>query len=361
MERRSFSEYEQKVIKTIVESAKDRVDFLLVNAYNDIFYYTHVEYEDNELHIYYTEEEAAKLESVAPLEIQKKVIVRTLLLMYLEENRYIYLVEDKYVQNDTTDIKLANKKNTKFDLVKDLPDDIVAFLNRCHRRVILSEELIALVNDDFKTPEDKILEGIEGQITTLKTQIVQLENQRQATLKLVSAAEIQTKEAKSQTEQSIKQSKEALKQTKEVKSQTDEAQKQTAEALKQTDEAQKQTAEALKQTKEALTQTREAQKQTAESRKQTNINIIVLICSLLALGGAIATVCITNKQRKEANEYNQLSLEKQSMVDSVQTKIIQSIDGSIHVIKNNTDTIIFRQIETNCNVRRINNKLNKIN
>ena len=303
------------------------------------------------MHIYCKEEESSSLESTDPLEIQKDVIVKTLLLMYLEENRYIYLVEDKYVQNDTSDIKLANKENTKYDLVKELPEDIAAFLNRCHRRVIVSEELIALVNDDFKTPEDKILQGIAGQITTLKTQIIQLESQRQATLQLVSAAETQTKEAKNQTEQATKQSKEALKQTKEVKL-------QTKEVLKQTDEAQKQTAEALKQTKAALKQTSEAQKQTKESRKQTNINIFVLICSVLALGGAVATVFIANQQRKEAQIYNQQSLELQGKVDSIQTHIIQSIDNNACCIKDNTDTLVHRQDKTKQVARGIKSQSN---
>ncbi len=151
MERRSFSKYEQETIKTIVENVKFSVDYLLVNIYNDIFYYTNVEYVDNELHFYYKKEDFEKIDDKIILSIKKDVIVKTLLLMYLIDNRYIYLVDQANVQGQNNNIQLANKLDTQYELTVDLPKDIAEFLNNCKRVVIISQELITLVENNFKS------------------------------------------------------------------------------------------------------------------------------------------------------------------------------------------------------------------
>ncbi len=379
MERRSFSQYEQNTIRTIVNNASNSVAYLLVNAYNDIFYYTNVEYVNGALHIHYSEEDFNTLDSDSSLTIQKAVIIRTLLLRYLVENQYIYLVEDLNIQNPTTDIKLANKNNKKYDLEVDVPEDIADFLNKLHRRVIVSEELVVLVNDNFMTPEDKLLKGIHEQLKSLQMQNLQLAQQRSATQELVEAAKKQTAETLRQTELAAEQSKQAFEQTNEAKTQsvaalkqTEEAQKQSTEAKRQTEEAIKQTAEALKQTAEAFAQTTEAKNQTEESLKQTNealkqtaeaqeqtkkaqrqttYSLIVLIVSIVS---AFATICISNKQRQDELDYYERNSVRQEIVDSIQTQIIQSVNNSTIGIKNNTDTMIFQQKVMNQNVRRIN-------
>lgn len=367
MIQRSFSTYEQATIRLIVESAGDKVDYLLVNAYNDIFYYSNVEYIDGKLHLYYKDVNELNNPRVnKSWEVQKEVIIKSLLLKYLVDNRLIYLVDDK-AQNFTPDITTANKKDTTYDLQVDLPVDIAQFLNTVKRRVIVSEELKALVRDHFKTAEDKLLDGIDRQIKSIQTQTAEIEEQRVGTERLVHAAEKQTVEALKQTQKiseqtrlTLTQTEQAIQQTAEVQQQTSLAQEQTSQAMQQTREAKKQTDEALKQTKQALKQTREAQKQTKEAKNQTKeaknqtkINIIVLICSILALLGAIVTVCITNKQRKEAQIYNRQSLELQGEVGSIQTRMIQSIDNNAHSIKQNTDTLVLKQNETYQIFRRI--------
>ena len=385
MERRYFTKYEQETIKTIVTHAEQSLTYLLVNVYNDIFDYTNVEYKNNHLHFYYSGKELDQLNSDSTLYVQNEVIVKTLLLKYLEENRYIYLIEDKNIQNPTTSIELANKSGKEYNLLVDLPDEIASFLNNVHKRVIVSEELKALVYNNFISPEEKLIEASKEQVEKITIQTIQLESQRQATLQLVTAAETQTKEAlrqtklareqlqeakkqtieaQKQTVEAVKQTqeaggqtKEALKQTEEAFKQTQEAETQTKEALAQTEEAKKQTAEALAQTTEAKNQTEEALKQTEEAQKQTKYSIWVLVLAIFSLLCGITTMYITNQQRKESNAFNQQSMERQCVVDSVQTQIFQSLDGNANEIKNNTDTIILRQIETNVNVRRINNNL----
>ena len=88
MERRSFSEYEQRTIRLLVEKAGDSVDFLLVNVYNDLFFFTNVAYIENELHFFYKSKEfAADNNGKYSLSIKKDLIIKTLLLKYLVDNR----------------------------------------------------------------------------------------------------------------------------------------------------------------------------------------------------------------------------------------------------------------------------------
>ena len=135
-------------------SAGDRADYLLVNAYNDIFYYTNVEYIEGKLHFYYRDSSGwNNWGENTTLQIQKDIIVKTLLLKYLVDNRLIYLVADSNVQNFSPNIQTANKKDTKYDLEVDLPKDIATFLNNIKRRVIVSEELNELVKNNFETYE----------------------------------------------------------------------------------------------------------------------------------------------------------------------------------------------------------------
>ena len=389
MERRSFSKYEQETIRTIVMSAGDRADYLLVNAYNDIFYYTNVEYIDGKLHFYYKDSsEWNNPGGNTTLQVQKDIIIKTLLLKYLVDNRLIYLVTDSNVQNYSPNIQTANKKDTKYDLEVDLPRDIARFLSKTKQRVIVSEELKALVENDFKTPDDRLLEGINVQIKNLETQTTELEGQRQNTLKLVESAQTQTEETFKQTEkiseqtsQALKQTEEAQKQTAEAKKQTEEAQKQTLEAQKQSSEALRQSEEALKQTKEALKQTGEALKQTAEAKKQTAEAKIqtqeskeqtkeakkqtiyskwVLGLAIASLLCALATVWLTNRQTSNTIEHNQKSYEQQIVTDSISQLHIRSIDGNVSNIKQTTDSVILLQKQTKRLLnRQITNQLQK--
>lgn len=336
MERRSFSEYEKKTIEIIVNKAGDSVDYLLVNVYNDIFYYTNVEYINNELHFYYKESEFNKIDSNSTLEVKKDVIVKTLLLQYLVENRYIYLVEHRNVTNLNNNIRLGNINDTKYDVKVELPNDIVEFLNTTKRVVIVSEELKTLVRDNFVTPEEKLLKETKDQAENIKTQIFQIAALHGATLKLVKAAEKQTKE-------SLRQTKEAQKQTNEAQKQTEEAQKQTTQALEQTSNAKKQTDHALKQTEQAL--------------KQTKLSKWVLGFSVLSLVCSITTVLIAKYQNKITNELNKQEYQYKITSDSTKLEIIQGIENNAFEIKSKADTIITNQNNNKFLLERMNSQL----
>lgn len=144
--------YERVTIRTIVADASRSVDYLLVNIYNDIFLYTNVDYIDNELHFFYkNKEEFNKIDDREILKIKKDLISKTLLLMYLVENRYLYLVDNANVQNTDNDIKFVNESDKQYELLVDLPQDISDFLNTSKRVVIVAQDLITLVQNNFKT------------------------------------------------------------------------------------------------------------------------------------------------------------------------------------------------------------------
>lgn len=360
MERRSFSEYEQRTIRLLVEKAGNSVDFLLVNVYNDLFLFTNVAYIENELHFFYKKKEyALDNNGKYTLSVKKDLIVKTLLLKYLVDNRYIYLVDQANVQGRHNDIHFNNEKDAQYEVVVDLPQDIVEFLNNSKRIVIVSEELKALVQNDFVTPEERLLKVGYRQIERLERQANLLEEQRLDTIKLVEAAEGQTREAKKQTQFAFEQSKEATEQSREASIQSEEAKKQTKLAQDQTEEAYKQRLEAQEQTRQALIQTEEAKKQTTEVQKQTKYSLIVLVFAVVSLLCAIATVWIAHRQRKDALDCNEKNAERQEVIDSVQTKIIQSVNSNTANVKNNTDTLILNQREMNMNIQRINRKINK--
>lgn len=385
MERRSFSKYEQETIRRLVAEAGDKADYLLVNIYNDIFYYTNVEYIGRQLHFYYKEGELNDPKANKTLSVQKEIIVKTLLLKYLEENRLIYLVNDLNVQNFTPDIRTANKQDTTYDVTVDVPQDIADFLDKVKRRVIVSEELKALVEADFKTDNDKLLEKLNAQISNLEEQTKELEGQRQNTLQLVESAQTQTEETFKQTEkiseqtsQSLRQTEEAQKQTAEAKKQTEEAQKQTKEAQRQSSEALRQSAEAIKQTKaalrqteEALAQTSEAKKQTAEARKQTQeskeqtkeakkqttYSILVLVFAIVSLLCALVTVWLTNRQTSDTIEHNHKSYYHQVTSDSINRQCLHSLEQNVFDIKQSADTVVVLQKQTNKILNKNNNSL----
>ena len=364
-----------------MEKAGNSVDFLLVNVYNDLFLFTNVAYIENELHFFYKKKEyALDNNGKYTLSVKKDLIVKTLLLKYLVDNRYIYLVDQANVQGRHNDIHFNNEKDAQYEVVVDLPQDIVEFLNNSKRIVIVSEELKALVQNDFVTPEERLLKVGYRQIERLERQANLLEEQRLDTIKLVEAAEGQTREAKKQTQFAFEQSKEATEQSREASIQSEEAKKQTKLAQDQTEEAYKQRLEAQEQTRQALIQTeeakkqtdlaqkqmdeakeqtKEAKKQTTEVQKQTKYSLIVLAFAVVSLLCAIATVWIAHRQRKDALDCNGKNAERQEVIDSVQTKIIQSVNSNTANIKNNTDTLILNQREMNMNIQRINRKINK--
>lgn len=325
MERRQFSKYEQETIKTIVMSAGDRVDYLLVNVYNDIFYYTNVEYIDEKLHFYYKDTgEWNNSRGNQTLFVQKDIIVKTLLLIYLEENRLIYLVADSNVQNFSPNIQTANKKDTLYELELDLPKDIAKFLSNTKRRVIVSEELKVLVENDFKTYEDLQLESAEKQLRSSNANFASSLQNIEIARDLVNTTQEQLKEIKEQT-------KTLQSQLKEVQKQSKEARKQTKSSQEQIDLAQQQLNEAHQQTENAQEQTNEAKGQRKAAWWAVGMSGIAIVVAIIM--PHIVTRCNKDKEKNEAVENTMVSIDKLLVPSS------QHISNQIDSIKANTDIL----------------------
>ena len=233
MERRTFSKYEQETIRIIVNNAKVSPSYMLSSAYNDIFMGTNVVFTDNKLCFYFKDTYAYDNEEETLHEVENDVIVKTLLLKYLTNSGYIYLIADKNVKNFSSDIDFADHINTNREVQLNLPRDISTFIKNSKKRIVVSAELISLVDNDFKTYEDKQLEKASEQLeSSEKSLSSSLENVNIAK-KLVKAAQDQLEEVKIQT--------------KTLQSQLDETKRQTIEARNQTIRAQEQTDEAKKQ------------------------------------------------------------------------------------------------------------------
>lgn len=316
MEDRKFSELEKKTITQLVKyCSTSYTPYLLVNVYNDIFEYTTVAFINGQLKFYCDE---IPNDAQFMLKVLRDVIEKTLLLKYLIDKRYLYLIEDKSVNKVSEDIDFHGKYEKKYSIVVDLPYDISAFLKKTKMSVLVTQDLISLVENNFESVADKQLVKVQSMLETLKIQCMQLAEQTQQTKSLISAAEEQTRQALLQTQETTKQSTQALKQT-------EEAQKQTAQALTQSKEAKKQTTEAQKQTKEAFQQTIEAQ-------KQTRWSFAALILSLLVLGVSIW-------QRYDNKTYNEESLKiSECQVDRQNESLIVVYD-QVGIIRNAADSI----------------------
>ena len=153
---RKFSEFEKECIRYIVNLSRNNLSFVLVNAYNDIFYREKIEYKINTTHLkFYRDIDNVSVDEI--LSIEKEIVIKSLLIKYLVDNRYIFLV------NDTTsdqDITLGNfLKDGLIPFQKDISPEISEVLSySALNRIFVSFDLVYLVENGFRTIEDEALE-----------------------------------------------------------------------------------------------------------------------------------------------------------------------------------------------------------
>ena len=157
---RKFNQTEQAIIRKLVKETHEHIDYLLINVYMDIFYQHPVEYNNGSLIFYSQGTHSAK----EILEIEKKIIDISLLLSFLEENRYIYLIDD----NSSESEKLKNVGGYFTEGLKGIgkkldPKMSKIIENALNHRAFVSEDLIQLVKNDFKTVEEQTLEEAKKQ------------------------------------------------------------------------------------------------------------------------------------------------------------------------------------------------------
>lgn len=159
---RKFSPIEQRTIRNLVNHANGNLSYVLANAYNDIFYQRHVKYSKGKL-IFYQEDVNTLNDVDDILSIEKEIIDISFLLDYLIKNRYINVIEDPSSANPLNEIGgfLADGLTP---IEKSIDSSVAKILeNALNHRVFISEDLIQLVNNDFKTVEEMSLDEARKQ------------------------------------------------------------------------------------------------------------------------------------------------------------------------------------------------------
>lgn len=197
---KQFSQEEKQLIYSIYQ-AKDSNNYVLANIFNRWLFGEQAvgfDFEKNVVLFDFSRNPSVD----DTLDIQKDIIHTALLVKYLEQEGYIYLIDDNATVNKPTTLGPSFKQS----LSVSLPPDIMNIISRTTCRVYVSYALIQLVENDFKTYEELQLIASNSQLETSSQQL--------------SASEAQLEEARQQTE--------------EAKAQTNEAKEQTSEAKKQT-------------------------------------------------------------------------------------------------------------------------------
>lgn len=152
---RHFSETEIKTIKSIVEQSSTS-QYVLINAYGDIFYSKKVEFDHNncQLVFYRDDIESVKLDEI--LAIEHEILERSILIKYLIDNRYIYLIDDNS-ENEITSVG-GFLKDGLISIRKDISKEVSDILYKCaNHRVFVGQDLIALFKNGFISIEDATL------------------------------------------------------------------------------------------------------------------------------------------------------------------------------------------------------------
>lgn len=283
---RRFSEYEKNTIKSILKCYEQSpFTYLLVNAYNDIFYQKRVKFTydikaDQQCLVFYrNDRNTFNIEEAGAVE--NSILEVSLLLDYLQNEKLIYLIEPS-AANTLYEISGFTIGDDDKEISVPLDSQIAATLfASMNHRIYIGETLKTLVADDFKTTDDKLLE----ETNQLAYQTMQLSRN----------AEEQIKEAQYQSEIAIAQHKEA-------QQLTEQAKQQTIEAHTQSEEAGTQSAEAKKQTKAALDQLTKAKKQTGLSLLAVVLSVIAIVCSICVAKFITMDVRMVDDQYKAINK-----------------------------------------------------------
>lgn len=193
---KQFSQEEKQLIYSIYQ-AKDSNNYVLANIFNNWLFGEQAVGFDFEKNIMLFD--FSKNPSVDDtLDIQKDIIHTALLVKYLEQEGYIYIIEDNATVNKSTTLGPSFKKS----LIVNLPPDIMNIISRTTCRVYVSYALIQLVENDFKTYEELQLIASNNQLKTSSQQLSASEAQLEEVRQQTNEAKEQTIEAKIQTKKS---------------------------------------------------------------------------------------------------------------------------------------------------------------
>ncbi|MBP5536685.1 MAG: hypothetical protein J6X62_07840 [Bacteroidales bacterium] len=168
---RRFSLTEQKIIRKLVVDARQSFDYVLANVYNDIFYQRRVKYSNGEL-VFYLEDINTLSDVGDILSIEKEIIDISILIDYLIKNRYIIIIEDpssadplKEIGGFLTEGLTPVGKKIDTNVAKILDDAM-------NHRAFISEDLVQLVQNNFKTIEDMALDEARKQTNYSRKSVI---------------------------------------------------------------------------------------------------------------------------------------------------------------------------------------------
>lgn len=166
---RKFSKNEQDIIKRIVAIANESLSYVLINAYGDIFYQRKVEYAPNTTNLkYYRNIDVVSLDEI--LSVEKEIIETSVLIDYLVNNRYIYIIDESEEDNLPT-IGGFDKQNLN-PISKPISKEIAHVLTYSLRnRIFITQDLVELVNNKFMTIEEQSLNEAKIQTTNARKTI----------------------------------------------------------------------------------------------------------------------------------------------------------------------------------------------
>ncbi len=149
---KQFSNKEKQIIRYIV-AHRDSNTFILANVFNEWFDKKGVTFDLETGLIKYDYNRVKDVNTI--LNDEHGIIEIALLIKYLEEKQYIYIIKDKKDIVDSPMVLGANSAET--NLAHDIPDDIVSIIKRTLFRVFVAYDLVYIVENNFQTKETQQL------------------------------------------------------------------------------------------------------------------------------------------------------------------------------------------------------------
>ena len=154
---RRYSDKEKKTIQNIVQYASSN-QYVLANAYNDIFYARNVEFNSaNGGFLTFWRQKGTPFNANDMLETEHEIIETSLLLEHLDDEGLIYIISDPSSTNQLTSIGGFNTSGL-VSISKALDPKISQILlNSLNHRIFVNHTLKELVENNFLTFEEQAL------------------------------------------------------------------------------------------------------------------------------------------------------------------------------------------------------------
>lgn len=163
---KTFTDDEKNVIKYIIQTS-DENGFVIANLFEDCFYRYKFRYSfENKSLIFYRSIDSVELDDMLGLE--RFIIDRAFLIKYLIEQEYIIEVEDEHPEEHPKSLGDFDTQGL-VPIGKKLSSEISKLINNhSFKRAYISNKLIDLVNNDFLSLEQQMLEEAKQQTKNSK-------------------------------------------------------------------------------------------------------------------------------------------------------------------------------------------------